>query len=281
MDTIPFAVPEYRSLLFPIAYNLLGNTDDAQDLVQETLIKWLSITQEGIENPRAYLVKTLINKCLNHLRNRKRMEPIDLDPGQPDASGGYLPAFLRDNSHLSLGLLAMLEKLSPAERAVFMLREVFDFSHKEIADILGLNETYCRQILRRARQHLQQDRVRFNVDEHEHREWLETFVEVCRGEDIGGLLHLLQRDIRIEPAASWTGAGDAWQVAEQFMDFVQSGGDLRIRGVMGHPLIAMYEDDRLCTWLMLKPRDKKIASIFCYEPVWERIHTDISAPILF
>jgi RNA polymerase sigma factor (sigma-70 family) len=271
VSTIPFVIPDYHSLLYPIAYNLLGDTDDAADLVQETLLKWLSMEHDAIENPRGYLVKTLINKCLNHIRSHKRLESLSADADQPGASRAYLPAFLRDRQHLSLGLLALLEKLSPAERAVFMLREVFDFSHKEVADILGLTEEYCRQILRRARQRLKDDRVRFNVDEAEHQEWVDTFVEVCEGEDFGELLSLLQRDIRIEPAASWLGAGgDVWQATEQLMDFVESGGDFRIHGKMGHPFIGMYEEGRLKSWLMIKPRSTQIAEIFCYEPAYER-----------
>lgn len=282
MSTIPFVIPDYHSLLYPIAYNLLGDTDDAEDLVQETLLKWLSIEHATIENPQGYLVKTLINKCLNYIRSRKRLQPFSSDEEQPDAARNIVPFFLKDSPHLSLGLLALLEKLSPAERAVFMLREVFDYSHKEIADILGVSEAYCRQILRRARQHLQEDRVRFDVDEAEHQKWVETFVEVCEGEDMGQLLSLLQRDIRVEPAASWLGTGgDAWQLAEQFMDFVESGGDLRIHGKMGHPIIGMYEDGRIKSWLMLKPHSLKIAEIFCYEPTQSQIPVGVSTQLYY
>lgn len=267
MNTIPATFPDFRSLLFPIAYNMLSDSEDAEDLVQETLLTWLSMNPSGIENPRGYLIKTLINKCLNFIRRRNREQSLNSDVPLRQSSGMILSGIVGDSHHISLGLLALLEKLSPQERGVFMLKEVFDYSHKEIAEILGITEAYCRQILRRARKHLQEDRVRFEVDEAEHQEWLERFVEVCEGEDIGELLSLLQREVRIvEPAAAFMPAEGAWEVAEQFLDFIQRGGDMRIIGKGQHALIGLFEYDKPRAWLMLKPLKYQLAEIHVFDP---------------
>ena len=193
---------DYHQWLYPIARNLLGNDSDAEDLVQETMLKWLSMEATDIANVRAYLVRTLINKGLNHIRDRRR-EVHDLPAllSRPDPEG--MPS--QDGPALSLGFVAMLERLSPTERAVFLLKEVFGYAHREIADLLGLTEDNCRQLLSRARRHLRQGKTRFLVDPAQHLALYRSFVDVCRGEDLSRLLDLLREDIRIDvsrPAAT-------------------------------------------------------------------------------
>ncbi len=193
-------ITEYQSLLFPIAYNLLGNMDDAEDLVQETMLKWLSMDQKGIENEQAYLVRMLVNKCLNHLRDRKREQTEDVATQYEQLLVAPTPSRLDLGPTLSLGMRAMLAKLSPQERAVFLLKEVFHYSHKEIAAILDVNEAYSRQILRRAKKHIQDERERYEVDPVHHEHLVQTFVEVCEGENMAGLLEILREDIQIDIA---------------------------------------------------------------------------------
>ncbi|RMG61666.1 MAG: sigma-70 family RNA polymerase sigma factor, partial [Bacteroidetes bacterium] len=191
---------DYQQWLYPIARNLLGNDNDAEDLVQETMLKWLSMEARDVENVRAYLVRTLINKGLNMIRDRKR-EVRDL-PWQGKVA--QISPEVEDGPALSLGFVAMLERLSPTERAVFLLREVFGYAHREIAGLLGLSEENCRQLLSRARRHIRQGKTRFLVDPAQHLALYRRFVDVCRGEDLGALLDLLKEDIRIDvsrPAA--------------------------------------------------------------------------------
>ncbi len=197
---------EYRDLLFPIAYNMLGSISDAEDLVQETMLKWLSLDRAEIDNERGYLVRMLVNRCLNFLRDRQREQIGDVEQ-QAEANHliDHLPAYVDMGPSLSLGVQAMLAKLSPQERAVFLLKEVFNFSHREIAEMLEISEAYCRQILRRARVHLRQEQQRFDVDPDRHLQLYRTFVEVCQGQDLHQLLELLKEDIEVEisrPAAS-------------------------------------------------------------------------------
>jgi len=197
---------EYRDLLFPIAYNMLGSISDAEDLVQETMLKWLSLEGAEINNERGYLVRMLVNRCLNFLRDHQR-EQIGEVEQQAEANQliDHLPAYVDMGPSLSLGVQAMLAKLSPQERAVFLLKEVFNFSHREIAEMLSITEAHCRQILRRARVHLREEQQRFEVDPARHLQLYRTFVEVCQGQDLNQLLELLKEDIEVDisrPAAS-------------------------------------------------------------------------------
>ena len=119
---------EYRQLLLPVARNLVKKDADAEDLVQETILKWISRENDHVENVKGYLVRTLINKCLNFLRDRKREEH------QPEIAPELLvdhpSAWTEIGPDLSLSFLIMLEKLSPMERAVFLLKEIFRSSLK-------------------------------------------------------------------------------------------------------------------------------------------------------
>ena len=202
---------EYKDLLFPVALNMLNDVEDAEDMVQETILKWLSMEKrDQIENPRGYLVRTLINKCLNHIRDhRKKRSEVEI---APELLTDYLPNLIEQQPELSLGVMAMLEKLTSLERAVFLLKEIFSYSHKEIAALLDISEEYCRQLLSRARRHLRNDRQRFEAKPEQHLLLYQKFIEVCKGADMGELLEILREDIRIDisrPAASLHGVGEA------------------------------------------------------------------------
>jgi RNA polymerase sigma-70 factor (ECF subfamily) len=230
---------DYRQFLFPIAYNMLGSVSDAEDLVQETMLKWLSKKPEGIENKRGYLVKTLINKCLNFIRDRKKETTSDFEIA-PELLTDHLPSYIENSETLSLGVLAMLEKLSPIERAVFLLKEVFGYSHKEIADMLNITEVYCRQILTRARKHMKTDKQRFEVNPRYHTQLYTTFIEVCRGENLSDLLRILREDIDLDisrPAARLTGR---LAVGEYLLAQFRLGYRYELLWLKGLPAIVAY-----------------------------------------
>jgi RNA polymerase sigma-70 factor, ECF subfamily len=147
---------QYRGLLFSIAYRMLGSVADAEDMLQESFIRW----QEGsdIRSPRAFLVTIISRLCINHLQSARVQreeyvgewlpEPLLTDPRSDPL------AALKIDESLSMAFLVLLERLSPVERAVFLLHEVFDYKHSEIAEVLDQSEANCRQILRRARRHV-------------------------------------------------------------------------------------------------------------------------------
>ncbi|MCI4670884.1 MAG: sigma-70 family RNA polymerase sigma factor [Bacteroidia bacterium] len=229
----------YQSLLFPIAYNMLGSQDDADDLVQETLIKWLDVDKENIENQRAYLVRILVNKCLNFLRSRQKEQLEEA----PESNETVTMPFRVDHPFsLSISFKLMLSRLSPMERAVFLLKDVFSFSHKEIAEMLNISQENCRQILVRARRHLKKDKERYSVAPQHHRELVNTFMEVVEGEDLGQLLELLKEDIELDilkPAAQLSMKG-RFRVGEYLRRPTYLGYKLKLIELNGVPTLVWY-----------------------------------------
>lgn len=191
------AFNQHRAMLLAVAYRMLGSSADAEDLLQETFIRWQQTGTE-IESPRAFLVTILTRLCINHLQSARIKreqyfgqwlpEPVVTAPRQnPSAS------FEVDES-LSLAFLLLLERLTPQERAVLVLREVFDYEYSEIASILDQSESNCRQILRRARQHLKDHRPRFDASLEERQELLRRFSDASSRGDLEGLVALLSKE---------------------------------------------------------------------------------------
>ena len=193
------AFHSYRDLLFSIAYRMLGTAVDAEDVLQEAYIRWQESGATLVQSPRAFLI-TIVNRlCINHLQSArvKREEyfgqwlPEPVLTGRADES--YL-TYAMDGS-LSMAFLMLLERLTPVERAVFLLREVFDYEYAEIAQILEQSEPNCRQILSRARQHLKQRRPRFDATPGQQEELLRRFLQASSRGEMDGLLALFSKEI--------------------------------------------------------------------------------------
>jgi RNA polymerase sigma-70 factor (ECF subfamily) len=190
---------QYRGLLFSIAYRMVGSVADAEDMLQETFIRWQQAPDDEIRSPKAFLITIVSRLCINHLQSARMKreeyvgewlpEPLATDPGS-DPSG-----VLQADESLSMAFLVMLERLTPVERAVFLLREIFDHEYSEIAATLGLGEANCRQILRRARQHVRALRPRFRASASEHDDLLGRFREAAGSGDMDRLLALLSHDV--------------------------------------------------------------------------------------
>src|SRR5258708_28995250 len=148
------AFDEHRGLLFSIAYRMLGSVADAEDILQETFIRWLQAADEEIRSPRAFLITIISRLSINHLQSARvrREEYVGQWLPEPLVAGeGNDPlGILRVDESLSMAFLVLLERLTPVERAGFLLREVFEYEYAEIAEALGQSEVNCRQILRRA-----------------------------------------------------------------------------------------------------------------------------------
>lgn len=163
---------QYRTLLFSIAYRMLGSSADAEDMLQETFIRWQQALDAEIHSPRGFLVTIISRLCINQLQSARVKreeyfgewlpEPLITEPW----TGGLSESAHVDGS-LSMAFLVLLERLSPVERATFLLREIFDYEYGEVASILGQSEVNCRQILRRARQHMAEQRPRFDTSPEE------------------------------------------------------------------------------------------------------------------
>ena len=187
---------QYRSFLFAIAYRMLGSVTDAEDMVQETFLRWQQ-RRVTVRSPKAYLATIITRLCIDYLRSARVQREQYIGPWLPEPLETHFnPAEqveLADS--LSTAFLVLLEKLSPTERAVFLLREVFDFNYAEIEQIVGKSATNCRQILRRARQHLASRQG--DVKPIEHRHLVEQFLQAWTEGDLPGLLKLMATDVTL------------------------------------------------------------------------------------
>ncbi len=190
---------QYRGLLFSVAYRMLGTVADAEDMLQETFIRWQQASDEEIRSPRAFLVTIISRLCINHLQSARvqREEYVGQWLPEPLVTGqGNDPlGLIRVDETLSMAFLVLLERLTPIERAVFLLREVFEYEYSEIAAVLGQMEANCRQILSRARQRIGAMRPRFQPSPEKHTHLLERFLEAVRTGNMDGLLALLSKDV--------------------------------------------------------------------------------------
>jgi RNA polymerase sigma-70 factor (ECF subfamily) len=187
----------HRSLLFTVAYELLGSAADAEDVVQETWLRWADADQSAVHDPRAYLVRIATRQALNRLRTlaRRREEYVGEwlpEPllTTPDVAEDVLLA-----EGVSMAMLTVLEMLTPTERAVFVLREVFDVPYEEIGAALDKTAAAVRQVAHRAREHVAARRPRMNVDRSEQQRVVERFLAALSSGDVQGLMEVLAPDV--------------------------------------------------------------------------------------
>ncbi|GAA0890705.1 RNA polymerase sigma-70 factor [Fulvivirga kasyanovii] len=188
---MPFNIDEYQKTLFPYAYNILGSAEDAKDIIQETMIKWQNVDHEKVENQKSYLIRAVINGAINF--KGKQKERLSDYPGEWLPEPVQLETEMDRRHILSYSLLVLLEQLNAKERAVFILKESFDFSHAEISELLNISIDNCRQILKRAKQRLNPAAVS-RSDKDEAR--LKQFVEVMLNGNAEALQQMLTNDIK-------------------------------------------------------------------------------------
>lgn len=193
------AFEQHRRLLFSIAYRMLGIVADAEDVLQEAFIRWQQASDDDIHSPKAYLVTVVSRLCISHLQSAhvRREEAVGQWLPEPLVTEPHDDPLgvLRVDESLSMALLVLLERLTPVERAVFLLHEVFGFKYQEIAKSLGLSEANCRQLFSRARRHVGDMRRNFETSSRAHRELLTRFLDAARNGDIERLLSLLANDV--------------------------------------------------------------------------------------
>ncbi|MFM9371782.1 RNA polymerase sigma-70 factor [Streptomyces sp. Da 82-17] len=187
----------HRNLLFTVAYEMLGSAADAEDVLQETWLRWVKVDLTQVRDQRAYLVRTTTRQSLNRLRTLKRRKESYVGQWLPEpmltAPDVAEDALLAES--VSMALMLVLETLSPTERAVFVLREAFDFGYDEIADAVGKSPAAVRQIAHRARKHVDARRPRQSVSQDETRAALDSFRRVLETGDLQGLLDVLAPDV--------------------------------------------------------------------------------------
>lgn len=196
---------ELRSLLFSIAYRMLSGVSDAEDVVQEAFLRYHRAVSDGakIDSPKAFLSAVTTRLSIDQLRSARVRretyvgtwlpEPLLTDGSAPDPSE---QAAMADS--LSMAFLLMLERLSPVERAVFLLHDTFSYDYREVAGIVGKSEANCRQIATRARRHVTENAPRFEASRHRRDELADRFVAAVGGRDLDGLVELLAADVVIQ-----------------------------------------------------------------------------------
>jgi RNA polymerase sigma-70 factor (ECF subfamily) len=267
---------QHRGLLFSIAYRMLGSVADADDTLQDAFIRWQRASEVDIRSPKAFLVTMVSRLCINHLQSARVRreayvgewlpEPLVTEPGS-DAS-----AMLQVDESVSMALMVLLERLTPEERAVFLLHEVFDYKHAEIAATLSLSEANCRQLLRRAQQHVQLARRRFDTSTQDHMDLLERFYQAASSGDMDRLISLLSSDVVMHTDGGGKAAALVLpiygrdKVARASVYGLRKLLSLdvrqRIAEINGRPGIVSYQDGRPQSVFTVEARDGRIRAIY-------------------
>jgi RNA polymerase sigma-70 factor (ECF subfamily) len=221
-DPVADAFEEYRSLLFAIAYRMLGSAMEAEDIVQEAYLRYRATPPESIRTLKSFLTTIVHHLCLDHLKSAQVKRETYVGPWLPEpviTGDGASPLSplrqIADRESISMAFLVLLESLSPLERAVFLLREVFDYEYVEIAQITGRDEAACRQLFSRAKKHVRENRPRYPASPEAHAKMVGRFMDAFIAGDIDGLMSLLTQDVTV-----WSDGGGK----------VSGAGRLPIRG---------------------------------------------------
>lgn len=274
-----------RRRLFGIAYRMLGTIGDAEDVLQDAYLRWHRLgraRRARLENPTAYLVRLVTRLCIDVYRSAHARRMDYVGPWLPEllvesAADGLVmdPEGLNELADdLSMAFLLLLERLSPVERAVLVLRESFGFSYRDIAPIVRKTETNCRQIERRARERLAHaGRRRRPVDVQTHQRLLRRFLAATRRGDVDGLLAVLADDVvsYSDGGGKATAAGRPIVGAERVAAFIAgivrgAPADLRVEfrigRVNGLPGVLTFVDGRLFNVATIDVEDRRIRRIF-------------------
>jgi RNA polymerase sigma-70 factor (ECF subfamily) len=266
------AFARHRSLLFTVAYEMLGSAADAEDVVQETWLRWKDVDQADVQHPRAYLVRIVTNQALNRLRalSRRKEDYVGEWLPEPLVTSPDLAADVGLAESVSMAMLTVLETLGPAERAVFVLREVFDTPYDEIAVAVGKSPAAVRQIAHRAREHVQARRPRASVSTTEQQQAVDRFLAAVDGGDLQGPLDVLAPDVVVISdgggmvTANLRPITGADRVARFLLEGLRRAPDLTLGPAWfnGAPAIRFDLDGRLDTAVGLVVEDGRITRIY-------------------
>ncbi|MFG2010421.1 RNA polymerase sigma-70 factor [Micromonospora sp. NPDC048868] len=263
----------HRNLLFTVAYEMLGSAADAEDVLQETWLRWVRVDMDQVRDPRAYLVRITTRQSLNRLRAMKRRREAYVGPWLPEplltAPDVALDVELAES--VSMALMLVLETLSPTERAVFVLREAFEVGYDEIAAAVGRSPAAVRQIAHRAREHVDARRPRRVVSPSEARAALESFRHAIETRDLRGLLDVLAPEVVLVSdgggvmQAALRPVTGAQKVARMFL-----GGLAKLDGVLtggptvvnGNPALLVRLDGEIDGVLALRVEDARITGLY-------------------
>ncbi|MET9832464.1 RNA polymerase sigma-70 factor [Streptomyces sp. NPDC006385] len=263
----------HRPRLFGLAYRMLGSADEAEDTVQDPYLRFSGADRGGIEHPAAWLAKVVTNLCLTRLTSARARREQYVGPWLPEpvvtsdgALGPLESAEQRDA--VSMAMLVLLERLTPTERAVYVLREAFAYGHREIAEVLDLTEANCRQLYRRAVRRVGEPRSRFESTPERREELVELFVAAARDGDLARLEKLLAADVTwsSDGGGKVTAARRPIEGREKVSRFLAgatrtflAGVDFTEVEINGASALAVWTGDTLLSVLAFELRDGVIA----------------------
>ena len=268
---------ETRPLLFSIAYRMLGSVADAEDIVQDAYLRWQRTPDLEVREPRAYLTTVVTRLAINELKSARVQRETYVGPWLPEplvtehAPDSSASVELAES--LSMAFLVMLERLSPIERAVLLLHDVFDFDYAEIARIVDKSEANCRQLLSRAKKHVVADEARFDADREQAARLTQRFTDAASAGDMEGMLAVLAEDITLwadgggkVPGAALRPIHGADAVARfvigRTTQFATAERTTRPAQINGQPGFVVYASGRPLTALIFHVRDGRIRAIY-------------------
>jgi RNA polymerase sigma-70 factor (ECF subfamily) len=276
-DTATDVFEQHRPLLLGVAYRMLGRVADAEDVVQDTWLRWAGADRSAVRETRAYLVRVTTRLAIDRLRQIKARGETYVGPWLPEpyvtAYEDTVPdaaerAVLADS--VSLAVLVVLESLSPLERAVFVLREAFGYPYAEIAALLDRGEPAVRQMAGRARKHVDERRPRYDVDPAQRRDLTERFLTAAAEGDLGGLLALLAPDVRLvgdsggKSRAPLRIIESADKVGRFLIGAAEQRGavSFRLAEINGGPAVVVLDGDRIDSVLQVDVLDGQVRSVY-------------------
>lgn len=272
-DAATDAFVAHRNLLFTVAYEMLGSAADAEDVLQETWLRWAGVDLATVRDRRAYLVRITTRQALGRLRTLGRRKETYVGPWLPEPLL-TTPDVAEDvelADSVSMAMLLVLETLTPAERAVFVLREVFDLGYDEIADAVDKSPAAVRQVAHRARAHVAARRPRGAVSAAETRDALDAFRRAADTGDLQGLLDILAPDvvflgdgggIRQAVPRPVVGAGKVGRLLAAGLGRLAAVGSLHPAQVNGHPALVLRVDGAIDTVLAVRIDDGLVSGFY-------------------
>ena len=267
---------EHRSLLFSIAYRMLGTVADAEDAVQETYLRWHRSTEHGdkIRSPKAWLTTTVSRVCLDQLGSARVKREQYIGPWLPEPLAGVSPDVaetVADFDSLSIAFLVLLESLSAKERAVFLLHDVFSYDFASIADIVGESDAYCRQLAKRARAHMAERRPRFTAGRAQRERLTADFVRAVSEGDMPALIETLTDDVMVVSDGGGKvnaarkpviGREKVAQFLTNLTRLAPEGTSFRIESINGQPGIVTLVNDAVRNVVTFDFTDSAIRAIY-------------------
>jgi RNA polymerase sigma-70 factor (TIGR02957 family) len=263
----------HRNLLFTVAYEMLGSATDAEDVLQETWLRWSGVDLGTVRDQRAYLVQITTRQALTRLRTLSRRRESYVGPWLPEplltAPDVAEDVELADS--VSMAMLLVLETLAPAERAVFVLRDVFDLAYEEIAEAIGKSPAAVRQIAHRSRAHVTARRPRVGVSRTETKDALEAFRRAAETGDLQSLLDILAPDvvllgdgggIKQTVARPIVGAAKVGRLLVAALGRITAGASLRAAQVNGHPALLVLIDGAIDTVIAVRLDDGRVTGLY-------------------